>query len=163
MGIIFVHSRPFSSGRHSAILVPAFTFHRFLYSRPNALYRLPIPPSSLGALVTVPFVQLGRNYTSAPTLNCRRSILASPANVDPESMTEELRRRLPFVRLELPRLACCEDCRKSGPVIGFELFRSVHKDESKRPLWIDGWQQAGDVKNVRVARCRIWRGVYSII
>lgn len=44
-------------------------------------------------------------------------------------MLEQLRRRGPLVRLELPGLAGSKDGDKSVPVLGFEVGRAVHDDE----------------------------------
>lgn len=52
-------------------------------------------------------------------------------------MTEKLGRILPFVVLELPRLACGEHRDDSIPVVRSKVRGVIHKDEASRVARVD--------------------------
>lgn len=127
----------YPSSRQAPILVPSFCLHRFLNCRPDSLDDFPISPPARRGLMSVPLVNLRARHAATPPSNSSRHIFPSPANIDAKRMSEQVRRRLPLVRLELPTLACCEDCCQSGPVVWLELLRCVDDDETERSLRID--------------------------
>jgi len=62
-------------------------------------------------------------------------------------MPEQIRRVLPLVALELPRLACRQHRDDAVPVVGLELLGSVDDDEAQRPVRVDARQQPRDVQD----------------
>lgn len=77
----------------------------------------------------VPSLNSETLHAPPPSLDLGWNFLATPADVDTGCMFEQLRRRRPFVRLELPRLAGSEDSDESGPVLRFEVGCSVNENE----------------------------------
>jgi len=63
-------------------------------------------------------------------------------------MTEQFRRILPLIRLELPLLPRREHSDDAGPVIRLELVGRVDKDEAQGSLGIYAGEEAGDLEEV---------------
>lgn len=137
-----------SHHHRSTILAPPFTPHALLYPIPNPLHDLPIPPPSRRALLWIPLLDLRARDTPAPPPDRLRHILAPPSDIDPQGVLEQIRRVLPLVALELPRLTRGEDAHDAIPVVRFELLGGVDQDEAEGPLRVEGGEQAGDVQDV---------------
>lgn len=65
-------------------------------------------------------------------------------------MLEQLRRRRPLIRLELPGLARCENSHQPRPVLRLEVSRAVDEDEFS---WLGAAATA-----VRTDRGSVWIG-----
>lgn len=87
-------------------------------------------------------------HTSTPALDCVGEKFVTPADVDTQSMVEELSRLTPLVSLELPSLAGCEDGDDAIPVVGLEVIRRLDENETQGAGGFDGWHEAVDVEDV---------------
>ena len=63
-------------------------------------------------------------------------------------MPEQIRRILPLVALELPRLARRQHRDDAVPVVGLELLGRVDDDEAQRAVRVDAREEARDVEDV---------------
>lgn len=116
---------------------PATGPHRSFDSTPDLLDSLAVSPSLLGRLAVAVDVDTSTQDTSAPALDSVWQELITPANVDTESVAEEIGRMGPLVTLELPSLTGGEDGNNAVPVVGLEVIRRLDKDETERASWID--------------------------
>lgn len=106
--------------------------HPLLNSRPNPLHNLPIPPppSAMNPTLLIPPLHRKPINTTPPPANLARDIIPAKTDVDAGGMLEQLRRRRPLVRLELPQLAGGEDGDDAVPVLGAEVGGCVDEDEA---------------------------------
>lgn len=89
----------------------------------------------MNTILLVPPLNSEVRDTTAPALHLTGDILAAPADINTGSVLEQLRRRRPLVRLELPGLAGCEDGDEAVPVLGLEVGRAIDDDELGWPGW----------------------------
>jgi hypothetical protein len=112
---------------------PPFRPHPFLNGYPDALDNFTISPAARAmqpAAFLIPPLHSERLHAAAPAADLARQVLAAPTDIDARGVLEELVARRPPVRLELPGLPRREHRDQAVPVIGLEVGRAVHEDES---------------------------------
>jgi len=129
--------RDVSSLHRPSILTPSSTPHTLLNPIPYPLHNLSIPPPPTNPLLRIPLFDLRARHASPPTLNRTRYVLAPPSHIDTQSILEQVRRILPLVALELPRLPRRKDSNDAIPVVGLELLGGINQDEAKLFLCVD--------------------------
>ena len=105
----------------SSLLTPSPRHHARLDRAPNHLHNLTISPSLPPRLSLPVLINRNRQHTSSPALDSVGQQLALPADIDTQCVREQIRWGLPFVPLELPRLASCEDAYDTVPVVWSEI------------------------------------------
>lgn len=125
------------TGRFNYLAHPPPNLHSLLNNPPNPLDDLTIhpPPSTMDTTAPlIPPFDGKLLHAAPPALDLARRVLAAPSDIDPRRMLEQLRRRRPLVRLELPRLACREDGHQPRPVLRAEVRCAVDKGEAAESL-----------------------------
>jgi len=112
---------------------PSPCSHPLLDRGPDALDDLAVPPapSAVHATLLIPPLDCEALDAAAPALDLARDVLPAPADVDARGVFEQLRRRGPLVRLELPGLPRREDGHEALPVVRLEVGRGVDEDEAR--------------------------------
>lgn len=132
----------------SCLSVETTSSHGGLDSTPDLFDGLAVSPSLLSSLTLAICVDTDVQHASTPALDCVGEKLVAPANIDAQSMVEELGGLTPLVTLELPSLTGCEDGDNAIPVVGLEVIGRLDENETQRSGGFDGWHEAVDVEDV---------------
>ena len=114
----------------TSISPPALISHIILYSLPNPLHNLPIPPSASRPRPGTPFLYLRAQYSSPPSPNRLRHRIPSPPYIHTQCVPKQLSWCLPLVALELPYLSRSKNCHDAGPILGLKLLGRINDDET---------------------------------